>query len=267
MMPRADVSGFIRRRLTFRDKKKTVLIAGTNGPAVLVLHEIYGITPTLTRLCHWISAGGFRVYAPVLFGRPDATNSETISFRRTLMLCVSREFTLFAAGRPSPVTDWLRDLAHVAHAECGGPGVGVIGLCLTGGFALAMSADPLVIAPVLGEPSLPVFRPSALEVSDADLAHIRFRAHSPEHFRVLGYRFSNDTLCSAARFETLRRALGDAFLYRELTDTHGNSVRSLTKGKPPHSVFTTDLIDDPRAATRQAVDEVIAFFRERLIRL
>jgi len=210
------------------------------------------------------ATGGFRVYVPVLLGRPDATNPEKVAFTRTLALCVSREFMLFATGRPSPVTHWLRDLAHMAHGECGGPGVGVIGLCLTGGFGLAMSVDPVVMAPVLGEPSLPALRPAALEVSDADLASIRARTQSPEQFRVHGYRFKGDTLCRAARFEALRRALGDAFLYREFPDEDGNPSGFRAQGKPPHSVFTGDLIDQPGAATRQAVDEVIGFFRERL---
>ncbi len=146
-----DVSNFTRRDLTFRGRTKPVLVSGAAvGPAVLVLHEVYEVTPSLLRLCRWIRDGGFRVYIPVMFGRPDASNPETISIRRQLALCVSREFTLFATGRPSPVTNWLRGLAHVAHAECGGTGVGVIGLCLTGEFGLAMSVDPVVMAPVMG---------------------------------------------------------------------------------------------------------------------
>jgi len=36
------------------------------------------------------------------------------------------------------------------------------------------------------------------------------------------------------------------------------------RGKPPHSVFTGDLIDAPGQPTRAAVDEVIAFFRQVL---
>jgi hypothetical protein len=64
----------------------------------------------------------------------------------------------------------------VAHKECGAPGVGVIGLCLTGGFGLAMAVDPVVIAPVLGEPSLPALCSAALEVSDDALATILTRA-------------------------------------------------------------------------------------------
>ena len=258
-----DMSDFTRRDLTFRGKTKPVFVCGT-GPAILVLHEIYGVTPTLLRLCRWLRDGGFRVYVPVLLGRPDASNPETVSLGRTLALCVSREFTLFASGRPSPVTDWLRELAGVAHVECGGPGVGAIGLCLTGGFGLAMSVDPVVAAPVMGEPSLPVFRPAALEVSDADLAGIRARAESPEQFRVRGYRFKGDTLCRAPRFDTLRRVLGDAFLYREFRVEDGNPAGFRAQRKPPHSVFTGDLVDEPGAPTRAAVDEVIAFFRDRL---
>jgi hypothetical protein len=33
----------------------------------------------------------------------------------------------------------------------------------------------------------------------------------------------------------------------------------MARGKPPHSVFTVDLIDAPGEPTRAAVDEVIGF--------
>jgi dienelactone hydrolase len=259
----ADIHDFHRRDLTFDEKTRPVLITGNYGPAIIVMHEVYGFTPTLARFCRWVRDAGFRVYAPILLGRADATNTEDISFGRIVGLCISREFTMLRANRSSPITDWLRGLAHQAHDDCGGPGVGAIGLCLTGGFALSMAIDPLVRAPVLGEPSLPPRSPAALDISPEDLARVKARvAHGD--LQVRGYRFAGDTLSTHARFETLQRELGEGFVGCELPDSAGNPLGMKGRGKPPHSVFTGDLIDAAGEPTRKAVDEVIAFFKERL---
>ena len=161
----SDIADFSRRDIALLGKTKPVLLTGATGPAVIVIHEVYGFTPTLARFCRWVRDAGFRVYAPILFGSPDAGNTEKPTLRRILSLCVSREFTLLAANKSSPVTDWLRALARLAHQECGGSGVGAIGMCLTGGFALSMALDPVVLAPVLAQPGLPVTRPAALDIS------------------------------------------------------------------------------------------------------
>jgi dienelactone hydrolase len=259
----ADIHDFHRRELTFDEKTRVVLTTGDYGPAVIVLHEIFGFTPTLARFCRWVRDAGFRVYAPILLGSPDATNPQTITTGRMLHLCISREFSLLRGGHTSPLTDWLRALAAQAHEECGGHGVGVIGLCLTGGFALAMAVDPLIRAPVMGEPGLPAFSPAALDISPQDLARVKARTQT-DGLTLRGYRFEGDTMCRAGRFDTLQRELGDAFIGRVLPDECGNPQGMRSQGKPPHSVFTVDLVDEAGEPTRQAVDEVIAFFKERL---
>ena len=263
-MLNTDISDFAAREVTLLGKSKTVLRIGDAGPAVIVMHEIFGFTPTLSRFCRWIAGAGFRVYAPILFGAPDASNAESITTTRLISLCISREFTMLAASRSSPVTDWLRALAHQAHQECGGPGVGAIGLCLTGGFALSMAIDPVVLAPVMGEPGLPAMTPAALDISPADLATVKRRT-GQEGLTIRGYRFQGDTLSPAPRFETLRTQLGPAFVGTELPDACGNPAGMRSKGKPPHSVFTVDLIDAPGEPTRAAVDEVIAFLTDKLV--
>lgn len=254
-----DIDDFTRRDLAFLGRTRPVLTTGTAGPAVIVIHEVYGFTSTLARFCRWIRDGGFRVYAPVLFGSADTSNSERILPSRLLGLCISREFYLFAAGKSSPVVEWLKELAGFAHRECGGLGVGAIGMCLTGNFALAMAVDPAVLAPVVAQPGLPSHKPAALDVSAADLTVVRSRIEK-EGLLVRGYRFQGDRFCRAVRFETLRRELGEGFVGTTLPDGAANP-----KGrKPPHSVFTTELIDAAGQPTRAAVDEVIGFLRERL---
>lgn len=180
-----------------------------------------------------------------------------------MRLCVSREFTLFRTGRSSPVVDWLKPLARAAHAECGGAGVGVIGMCLSGGFALSMAVDPVVMAPVMSQPSMPVSDAAALDISDRDLAVVRGRCEN-EGLEILGYRFAGDAIAKAPRFETLDREFGDAFRGTTLPDSAGNPAGMRAEGKPPHSVLTRDLIDAAGEPTRAAVDEIIGFMSRRL---
>jgi dienelactone hydrolase len=256
---RSDIDDFTRRDLALLGKTKPVLTTGTVGPAVIIIHEVYGFTPTLARFCRWIRDAGFRVYAPVLFGSVDTNNPEQIRLSRLLSLCISREFYLFQAGKSSPIVRWLKELARLAHRECGELGVGVIGMCLTGNFGLAMAVVPEVLAPVVAQPGLPSHKPAAVDVSASDLATVRNRVEN-EGLLVRGYRFEGDAFCRAARFETLRRELGKGFIGTTLPDSAANP-----KGrKPPHSVFTTELIDAAGRPTRAAVDEVIGFLRERL---
>jgi dienelactone hydrolase len=258
----ADISDFTRTVRTIDGKAKTVLSIGNRGPAIIVMQEVFGFTPNIARFCRWLAAAGFQVHAPILFGRPDASNKEDISLGRVLGLCVSREFNLFASGKASPVTVWLRGLARELHAECGGPGVGAIGMCLTGGFALAMAVDPVVLAPVLSQPSLPVRNHAGLDIADADLAVVRQRV--ADGLKVQGYRFAGDTLSRQPRFDRLAAELGDGFDPTVLPDACGNPAGMRSRGKPPHSVFTVDLVDAEGEPTRAALDKLIGFFQGRL---
>ena len=259
----ADVSDFKRRDVTHGDLTRPVLVSGDRGPAVIVIHEIYGFTAPTARFCRWVRDAGMRVYAPILFGAADASNPENAGPGRILGLCVSREFNMFAAGRSSRVVDWLRPLARDAHSECGGAGVGVIGMCLTGGFALAMAVEPAVLAPVMSQPGLPARTKDGLDVSPADLARIRDRTER-EGLQVRGYRFDGDPLCPPERFARLERELGPGFRGESLPQSAGNPAGLKAQGRPAHSVFTTDLVDAAGEPTRRAADAVIAFFRERL---
>jgi dienelactone hydrolase len=180
--------------------------------------------------------------------------------------CVSKEFSAWATGKTSPVVEWCKALARHEHERCGGPGVGVVGMCFTGNFALAMLPDTAVIAPVLSQPSLPLGlskkAKAGLYLSDVDLAKVQERMAGEPDLCVLGLRFSNDKLVPPERFAHLREALGDRFVAVEIDSSPGNP-----HGNPrtAHSVLTMHLVDEPGHPTRDALEQVLDLFRTKLL--
>lgn len=260
------LTDFAPREITLLEVTKRVYVLGS-GPAVIVMTEMPGISPHVARFARWVRDAGFTVYMPSLFGRdgavPDAEEAAGV-FRHA---CMSAEFRAFGAGASSPVTQWLRALARLAHEEQGGPGVGAIGMCFTGNFALTMMLEPAMLAPVVSQPSLPMDTPGGLEISESELTEVAERLRR-EDLTVLAYRFAGDAFCRAERFAAYSEALGDRFIGRVLPDT------AASKGpRPPffqkfvttpHSVVTVDLIDEAGQPTAAARDEILAFFRRRL---
>ncbi len=261
------LADFTKRPITFDGSEKTVFVAG-RGPAVIVMTEMPGISPHVARFARWVRDAGFTVYMPSLFGTdgrvPNAQESGQI-FKRA---CVSAEFRAFAGNRSSPVTQWLRKLAAQAHEECGGPGVGAIGMCFTGNFALSMMLEPSVLAPVLSQPSLPMDAPHRIESPSEETRAVKKRLED-EDLTVLAYRFEGDSFCQAQRFAAYQDALGERFIGKTLPDNAANMIDAITPFHAahvttPHSVVTVHLVDEANAPTIKAKDEIIAFFKTRL---
>jgi dienelactone hydrolase len=226
--------------------------------------EIPGITPAVASFARRVVARGHTVYLPHLFGDPGAEMTPGGVVRAIVPSCVSKEFQAFALRTTPPAVDWLRALARQAHEECGGPGVGAVGMCFTGGFALAMATEPEMLAPVLSQPSLPIAlngaRAADLGCSDEDLLTVTERARD-DGLCVLGLRFTGDRLVPGARFANLRRQLGDSFIGVEIDSSKGNPWGHRAMA---HSVLTEDLVDEPGQPTRDALEQVLDFFDERL---
>ncbi|MFC0844224.1 dienelactone hydrolase family protein [Streptomyces noboritoensis] len=259
------LTDFSHRLVDVDGTVKKVYVAGT-GPAVVLMPEMPGISPDVLRLARWVRDAGFTVHVPSLFGTDGAYPTAEEGREVVRRACVSAEFRAFAGGGTSPVTAWLRGLARRAHAECGGPGVGAIGLCFTGNFALTMALEPAVIAPVINHPSLPLDDPAGLELGDEDARAVRDRI-ARDGLKVLAYRFDDDRWCTGQRFAAYRKLLGDAFDGRVLTGSRAN-----TNPPPffadvvgsPHSVVTAHLVDEEGHPTVQARDEILAFLTDRL---
>ncbi len=267
MPPNEDdaLADFQPHRITLHGTEKTVHVAGS-GPAVIVMTEMPGISPQVARFARWVRDAGFTVYMPSLFGRDGAVPQvdEGIAvFRRT---CISAEFRALAGQASTPVVLWLRALAQQAHGECGGPGVGAIGMCFTGNFALSMMLEPSVTAPVVCQPSLPLDDPAGTGMAPGELAAVRQRLER-EGLEVRAYRFAGDRHCQAERFAAFSQALGPRFVARVLPDSAANPHTAPFFDQvvaSPHSVVTAHLIDEAGQPTIAARDEILAFFAQRL---
>lgn len=261
-VPAIALDGFTVSPMTFESVPRDVYRRGT-GPGVIVMHEIPGITPDVARFGRMVADAGFTVFMPVLFGTPDRKMTPLYAIGQVARACVSREFRVLAAGGTSPVVSWLRALCAAAHAELGGPGVGAIGMCMTGNFALALMVDEAMMAPVLSQPSLPIGisrkAKAGLHISNEDLAVVKRR--SAAGVPLLALRFTGDPLCPKERFERLREELGAGVETIEIDSSRGNPHGISSRA---HSVVTTDFVDREGHPTRIAVDRVLSFFAENL---
>jgi dienelactone hydrolase len=256
------VPGFSPQTFEFEGAARCVYRAGV-GPAVIVMAEIPGITPAVLSFAQRVVDAGYTVFMPLLFGEPMRAPERGYAVRTILKACINREFRVLAANESSPIVDWLRALARYAHAECGGRGVGAIGMCFTGNFALAMMLNAPVLAPVLSQPSLPFAvtksRRDGLHASAEELraAHEKIDNHGA---RILALRFIQDPMCPGERFERLRKEFASAFEAIEIDAKYANPLGP----KPAHSVLTNHLIDEAGQPTREALDRTLAFLKEQL---
>ena len=219
-----------------------------SGPVVIVVHEIPGVTPNVIEFAERVVNEGFTVVMPLLVGEVGRSPSGAYIAQSMAKVCISREFTTMAMHKTSPIISWLRALARQLHEEVGGLGVGAVGMCFSGGFALGMMVDDIVVAPVLSQPSLPFAiggsRAADLNLSESDQARVKERAQAG--CQVLGLRYTGDKLVGT-RFATLYELLGEAFIAVEFAST----------SKQDHSVLTEQI-------QPEAVERVLQFFNDKL---
>lgn len=256
------LTGFQETSFSYQGKERVVYQAGS-GPGVVIMHEIPGITPQVANFARRVADAGFTAVMPNMFGTPGKPISTPYILDQILRACISKEFSVLASGQTSPITEWLRALCRDVFKRCGGKGVGAIGMCLTGGFALALMVDEAVMAPVLSQPSLPFpftkKMRSSIDLSPEDFAIVKKRV--ADGCPVLGLRFTEDPACPKARFDMLRVELGKGFEAIEIDSSKGNKFGIKSSA---HSVVTTDLVDQPGHPTRIALDRVLQLFQERL---
>lgn len=216
------------------------------GPAIVLMQELPGIGPETLRFADHLVDAGYSVVLPHLFGP-----LERISLIGNVVrvFCMRRELYLFAADRTSPIVDWLRVLCRSVRDTRSPQGVGVIGMCLTGNFAISLMADDSVRASVAAQPSMPIAKQSALHMSEADVAAVKQRLDETEP--MLSFRFEGDTICQAAKFDSIGKSFNSDGTER---------IRLTTLPGKGHSVFTLHFVDEDGHPTREALDDVIAYF-------
>ncbi len=219
------------------------------GPVVVVIQELPGIGMETIRLADRLVDAGFRVVMPHLFG-PLGRLSFIGNFAR--IFCMRREFSIFAKNQSSPIVEWLKALCQDCREKYDVPGVGVIGMCLTGNFAISLMADDAVLAGVASQPSLPMFSQKSLHMSDNEIAKARKRLE--QHGPMLAFRFSGDKLCTAEKFETINDAFNDDQERIKLNTLPGNK----------HSLLTVHFIDEQGSSTENALDEIFNYFSAKL---
>ena len=275
--PDGDLSTYEKGSFTGPGGETNDVYRKGSGPAVIVITEMPGITPKVLGFADRVVALGCTAVVPDLYGTAGRDPGESSTAGATAYMlksivggCVSKSFSTWALDVTSPIADWLRALARREHERCGGPGVGAVGMCFSGGFSLAMATDPSVVAPVMSQPSLPLAafgkkRHGAIDVSSQDLAVVADRC-AAEGMKVLGLRFEGDAFVPAARFEYLRERLGDGFVAVEMSQEDGNpAFLESPTAREHHSVLTNSLVDEPGSPTHDALTQVLNLFRDKLL--
>jgi dienelactone hydrolase len=241
------------RRSFSHDGMRHDVYVGGGGPSVILIHEAGGLDLSTLDVADRIRGPGFRVLLPVLVGRPRRDGRGSSAAVNLLKLCVSREVHVFLTGRTSPIATWLRALAAKEVGDH--PGVGIVGMCFSGGFALAAAVDQSIIAAVASQPGLPwPLLPGSgadLGLSRADVDCVRDRYRAGE-FGFLAARYTGDRASSEARIERIKTEFGSDVVIEPIGTAHSVLARAAHPTAP-----------DPAAVP--ALEATIALLRARLL--
>lgn len=260
-----DLDGFSRRPRAGPGWGE-ILVSVNDGKPVILLHEIPSITPEVMYLARVIAASGFRVYLPSFMGRPGRNPGIWDQTGALWKLCVNEAIGGLRRGEHTrPAAVGLRALAREISDDHGGAGVGIVGLCMTGGFALATATEPVIRASVACEPSLPISLPltaqDGIDISPDDQKILAARMASGDLAAML-YRFQGDKISPCKRLGRCGELFGAGFASRCLPDAAADPAR---KGFPPHHcVVTNHLVEAQGSLTLAARDEILAFLKWRL---
>jgi dienelactone hydrolase len=261
--PEADLTGWTREPFTGAGFTYDVYRKG-EGPGVVLIPEMPGLHPGVLALGNYLVDHGFTVASPSLYGTPGASAVRPGMVPVMLRGCVAKEFAAFSTNADRPIAHYLRALARDLNEKTPGKGVGVIGECWSGGFALAAAVDDSVLAPVLSQPSLPIGLTARHRrdpgLSEAELKIVARRA-ADDGLCALGLRFSEDPMAPGARFKTLKDRLGDAFEVIEIDSKSGNEHGF---GRMAHSVLTLEVREVEGQPAYEARKRVVEFLTRRL---
>jgi dienelactone hydrolase len=263
--PVATLEGWVKSSFTGGGRTHDVYEKGS-GPGVVLIPEIPGMTPEVLGLAQHLVDAGFTVAVPSPFGTPGREGTMGYTLRTVSRLCVSAEFRAFALDAHRPITDFLRALAADLASRTPGAGVGVIGMCFTGSFALATAVEASVLASVMSQPATPFPTSRARRMdpgaSAAELDAVAARTAN-DGLCLLGLRFSEDASVPRERFATIKAKLGDAFEVIELDSSEGNADGY---SRSAHSVLTGEVRETPPNSAYETREHVVEFLRKNISR-
>ena len=220
------------------------------GKVLVLIQELPGIGQETLRLADKFVENGYLVVIPHLFGPIGTTSTWGNLFR---VFCMRKEFKLFAKNESSPIVDWLKALCARLKVDHKVSGVAVIGMCLTGNFAISLMAHDSVLAAYASQPSMPIFRQNALHLSENEITQIRTRLE--ELGPMYCGRFEGDKLCSAEKFTEINNKFNEDGTERiKLFELPGEG----------HAILTIHFVDKEGHPTKKAFDEIITYFDEQL---
>lgn len=227
-----------------------VYTLGEGKKVVVLIQEMPGIGRQTLALADKFVALDYTVVLPHLFG-PLGKNAIAGNFLR--VLCMRKEFKMFAANKSSPIVDFLSALCQKVKTMHKVKGVAVIGMCLTGNFAISLMASDAVLAGFASQPSMPLFRGSKIHMSAAEVNAVKQKldAIGPMHCG----RFEKDIFCTAEKFKTLETQFN--------TDEQKRIIFHTLPGKG-HSILTHDFVDTAGDPTQKAFIEVLSYFNQAL---
>jgi dienelactone hydrolase len=225
-------------------------IGPADGPAVVLLHELPGLTPADILLARRLARQALNVHVPLLFGS-FGQDAGLAGFHQA---CRPGRFECSRLSTRSPILDRLEAVCDRAARESGAP-IGVIGMCLTGILPLAL-LRPGVAAAVLCQPTVPFNSFTALvghpvtrkQQSDLGLAPADMSRALASNVPFLAMRFANDKLCPTARMNQLEKLFDRRLARIDLTGAEGHS----TLGSSFNQEAFTDAVTYLRARLTKA---------------
>lgn len=253
-----DLHGFSLLEPALGSGAPEVYVSNDGSEPVVLVHELPQLTPAVVALARFLEGSGFRVYLPSLLGSPgrDARGLEAASLM--LQACVRSELRAAFGTGTRGVVGHLRRLVDRVSGPHGR--VGVVGLCFSGGFALAAATHARVAAAVACEPSLPLADGSAIDLSAEDGQQLRARLEAGDLAARI-YRFQGDRISPCRRLCRYAETLGPQVTSRCLPDCAADPRQP---HPPHHSVMTKHLVDEEGSLTRAARGEMISFLEWRL---
>ncbi len=214
---------------------------------LIVLHELPGMSPSFVAYCRRMADEGFQVTMPLLFHRPESN----MTGWQITKLCISQEFRSMFYSRTSsgerPFTQWLQHLTRLVIDENPGQPVALLGMCLTGGFALLGFAERGVAAVICCQPAFPfVFGIKSLGLSESQLSAAVEGARICPAPCIKGYRYAGDRFCRKSHMQAIEDRFGSSF--ERYPDLKGSG----------HSTLTAD------SASEAVFEDVVKFLNERL---